>query len=303
MSRKIKENNMHPRSQYPEITSCKDETGEYIQFDRPKNFDIHKIFDCGQTFRFDPCENGVAGIAHDIYVHLVQDDKTVKIYGCTQEDYHSFFAHYLSLDRDYDEINNDIFSHFPKGVIQQAQASADGIRILAQPLWETVCSFIISQNNNIPRIKKIITSLCETYGDEIKCFDGKTRYTFPSADKLILCGEEGLRELKTGFRAKYMIDAAEKWQAGIFEHFETLSYDEAKAALLSVKGIGEKVANCILLFSCEMYGAFPVDVWIKRVIDKYYGGELNTNSLGAYAGVAQQYLFYYERYINQKKDD
>lgn len=290
-------------SQYPKVTQHRDEKGEYIQFERPYHFDINKIFDCGQTFRFEPYEGGIAGIAHGIYVHILQSENIVKIYGCNEKDYHDFFAHYLSLNRDYSEINNDIFSHFPEGIIQKAQASAHGVRILSQPLWETICSFIISQNNNIPRIKKIITSLCEAYGDKIECFDGQTRYDFPTPDKLLLCGEDGLRELKTGFRAKYLIDAAEKWQAGVFDRFDELPYDDAKKALLTVKGIGEKVANCILLFSCEMYGAFPVDVWIKRVIDKYYGGTLDLNDLGEYAGVAQQYLFYYERYINNEKDD
>lgn len=282
---------------YPSVISLCDELGQYIEFKRPEYFDIYKIFDCGQTFRFDLYKDGIAGVACGMYLYFVQSDTAVRIYGCDEEKFHSILAHYLGLHCDYVSINNDIFEHFPEGIIQNAESVSRGIRILCQPLWETLCSFIISQNNNIPRIKKIISALSSQCGNKIECFDGQTRYDFPTAEQLLLCGEDGLRELKTGFRAKYLIDCAEKWKNGAFDSFKAMSYDDAKHVLLSVKGIGEKVANCVLLFAGEKYNAFPVDVWIKRVIDKYYGGTLDVTSLGDYAGIAQQYLFYYERYI------
>ncbi len=286
---------------YPTVTESHDTVGKYIQFKRPEYFDIYKIFDCGQSFRFEPFENGIAGIACGMYIYLTQDSDTVKIYGCDEEKYHKIFAHYLGLDCDYAKINEDIFSHFPDGIIKEAESVSRGIRILCQPLWETLCSFIISQNNNIPRIKKIISTLSSECGNKIECFDGEIRYDFPAPEQLLSCGEEGLRDFKTGFRAKYLIDCAEKWQSGVFDNFDEMTYDEAKSALLSVKGIGEKVANCVLLFAGARYSAFPVDVWIKKVIDKYYGGHLELDTLGNYAGIAQQYLFYYERYTQTER--
>lgn len=287
---------------YPLVSRSSDTVGHYIQFKRPEYFDIYKIFDCGQCFRFDQIDGGIAGIACGEYVYFTQTEDTVRIYGCTEEKFNKDFAHYLGLDYDYEKINEDIFSHFPKGVMQEAEKVSRGIRILCQPLWETLCSFIISQNNNIPRIKKIISSISAECGSKIYCFDGKTRFDFPSAEQLLACGEGGLRDLKTGFRAKYLIDCAKKWRDGRFDGLHGMSYSDAKNALLSVKGIGEKVANCVLLFAGEKYNAFPVDVWIKKVIDKYYGGELDINGLGNYAGVGQQYLFYYERYIQNGRD-
>lgn len=282
---------------YPTVSASADNVGSYVEFKRPEYFDIYKIFDCGQTFRFDPYDDGIAGVACGMYLYFVQSDDKIRIYGCEENNFYSSLAPYLGLDRDYGKINEDIFAHFPTGVIQKAESVSRGIRILTQPLWETLCSFIISQNNNIPRIKKIIASLSAECGNKIECFDGQARYDFPSAEQLLLCGEDGLKELKTGFRAKYLIDCAEKWQAGTFDGFDTLSYIDAKERLLTVKGIGEKVANCVLLFAGEKYNAFPIDVWIKKVIDKYYDGNLDITSLGDYAGIAQQYLFYYERYV------
>lgn len=286
---------------YPTVTTLSDTVGKYIQFKRPEYFDIYKIFDCGQSFRFDPFKDGIAGIACGMYIYLTQNDDTVKIYGCDEEKFYSTFAHYLGLDCDYAKINEDIFCHFQGDVIKEAESVARGIRILCQPLWETLCSFIISQNNNIPRIKKIISTLSSECGNKIECFDSEIRYDFPTPEQLLSCGENGLRELKTGFRAKYLIDCAEKWQRGVFENFESMTYNDAKSALLSVKGIGEKVANCVLLFAGARYEAFPVDIWIKKVIDKYYNGDLKLDTLGSYAGIAQQYLFYYERYTQTER--
>lgn len=283
------------------VRGCENEI-EYIVFDRPAHFDIYKTFECGQTFCLLPDGDGISGVVAGKFIKLSQTQDTVKVYGCTLDDYYTFLGEYLGLDLDYDKVNENIFAHFPNdGVINTACEISDGIRILTQPFWETLCAFIISQNNNIPRIRKLIFAISEKYGDKIQCFDGVQRYAFPSAEQLLKCGEEGLRELKTGFRAGYLIDAAQKYSQGVFEDILSLDYDTAKSRLLSVKGVGEKVANCVLLFSCRQYQAFPVDVWIKRVIDKYYNGNLDTENLGKYAGIAQQYLFYNERYIISQK--
>ena len=178
---------------------------------------------------------------------------------------------------------------------------ANGIRILHQDHWEALCSFIISQNNNIPRIKKIIEALCSAYGDVIYIDEnGKNYYSFPSPEKILEAGEKKIFELKTGFRAKYIIDAARKVSSGeiSFEEIEKASTDEAMKILCKICGVGPKVASCVLLFSFRKYDCFPIDVWVKKILDKYYPDFTGKEYFGEYAGIAQQYLFYYERCQN-----
>ena len=159
-----------------------------------------------------------------------------------------------------------------------------------------MCSFIISQNNNIPRIKKIIRSLSERAGERIA---GTDEFSFPTADVVEALGEKELFDLKTGFRAKYIYDAAKKVNGGDVDLLSIPRMPTFKGAdaLCDIKGIGPKVAACALLFGFGKYDAFPVDVWIKKAIEKYFPGEFDATRLGPYAGVAQQYLFYYERYL------
>ncbi|HPT84410.1 MAG TPA: DNA glycosylase [Bacillota bacterium] len=274
------------------------------------DFDIAQIFDCGQCFRFDPDPaGGISGVAFGRWVRLEQPrPDTLIIYGAGREEYERVWKRYLSLDEDYGAIKADIaerFAPFDKaGIINAAMERGGGIRILRQDPWETLCSFIVSQNNNIPRIKKIIAALSEEYGEkfEYKSGDGesKTFYSFPTAEALASAGEEALYALRTGFRAKYIYDAARKVAEGELDlgSIAKLPTSEAAAELMKIKGVGLKVASCVLLFGFGRTEAFPVDVWVRRVLDKYYPDGLDTTALGRYAGIAQQYLFYYERYIN-----
>jgi len=274
------------------------------------DFDIAQIFDCGQCFRFDPDPaGGISGVAFGMWVRLEQPrPDTLIIYGAGREEYERVWKRYLSLDEDYGAIKADIaerFAPFDKaGIINAAMERGGGIRILRQDPWETLCSFIVSQNNNIPRIKKIIAALSEEYGEkfEYKSGDGesKTFYSFPTAEALARAGEEALYALRTGFRAKYIYDAARKVAEGELDlgSIAKLPTSEAAAELMKIKGVGLKVASCVLLFGFGRTEAFPVDVWVRRVLDKYYPDGLDTTALGRYAGIAQQYLFYYERYIN-----
>ena len=178
-----------------------------------------------------------------------------------------------------------------------AMEYGDGIRILRQEPWEAVCSFIVSQNNNIPRIKKIIRTMSREWGEPISC-GGETYYSFPSAKALADAGEEAIFALKTGFRAKYIYDAACRAANGEldFDAIFSASPEDAEELLCKIKGVGPKVAACAMLFGFGKTEAFPVDVWIKRVLAKYYPAGLDVSALGSYAGFAQQYLFYYERY-------
>ena len=268
-----------------------------------EHFDVSQIFDCGQAFRLLPVPTAdgdfaVGGVAYGKYVEFLQTGDTLTIRNSTRADYEKIWKHYLSLDVDYGEIQRDLKTRFDSEVFEEALKVGDGIRLLRQEPWECVCSFIISQNNNIPRIRKIIDSLCEKYGDEI-LFEGKKYYAFPSPETLVNAGVDAIFELRTGFRAKYIYDAARMVSEGELELeklFE-LTTAEAQNELCRVKGIGPKVASCALLFAFEKYDAFPVDVWVKKILEKYFPTGLDIKGLGDYAGIAQQYLFFYERYV------
>lgn len=280
-----------------------------------KNFDIGKIFDCGQCFRFDPVpesshEKEFSGIAYGKLISFAQDADIVYIYGADRKDFDLVWKKYLDIDRDYDEVARDILLSCDNSVLAEAVGYGEGIRILSQEPFECIISFIISQNNNIPRIKKIIEALCAKCGQPVdvpcemhKHLSGKSSLcAFPDATSIEALGVDGLFELKTGFRAKYIYDAASRYLDGSLCVEEILAEEDIERAidaLCTVKGIGRKVACCALLFGFGKYNAFPVDVWIKRVADKYfseYSDRLSWQIFGDYAGIAQQYLFYYERY-------
>ena len=269
-------------------------------------FDIFKSFDCGQCFRFDEvsifgnrCEFG--GVAFGKYVVFAQNHPNeIIIYNATYEDYIDIWKRFLALDVDYDTINSDIIKALNHSHMKKSVEHGYGIRILRQDRWEAICSFIISQNNNIPRIKKIVASMCEKYGQSVD-FLGKSYYSFPSPSVLLSAGVDGIFALKTGFRAKYIIDACEKILSGeldLDKIYLEADYNVCLDSLCKIKGVGLKVASCALLFGFEKTEAFPIDVWIKRVIDNRFDGKIDILALGKNAGIAQQYLFYYERYIS-----
>lgn len=263
--------------------------------------DLDKTFDCGQCFRFEKVNNSLhesewGGVAFGRYVSFAKEGDRLYVYNSTEREFEGIWKRYLDLDTDYLAIDKDILLRSDSEALKNAVSFGHGIRILRQEPWETVCSFIISQNNNIPRIKKIIKALCERAGDKII---GTDEYSFPAAAAVEALGEKELFELKTGFRAKYIYDAAKRVSDGDTDLLSIygLSSAEGADALCEIKGVGPKVAACALLFGFGKYDAFPVDVWIKKAIGKYFPGEFDASRLGPYAGIAQQYLFYYERYL------
>ena len=263
--------------------------------------DPAKTFDCGQCFRFEKSERDRhdsewEGVAFGRRVSFAKEGDRLYIYNSTEKEFDAVWRKYLDLDTDYGAIDRDILSRSDSDALRNAVTFGQGIRILRQDPWETVCSFIISQNNNIPRIKKIVRALCERAGERVS---GTDEFSFPTAEAVRELGADGLFELKTGFRAKYIYDAASRVSSGETSLDEIFNMDSDLGAeeLCKIKGIGPKVAACALLFGFGKYDAFPVDVWIKKVIGKYFSGEFDKSSLGPYAGVAQQYLFYYERYL------
>ena len=263
------------------------------------NFIPEQVFDCGQCFRFDKNQKGrYCGVAGGRYIEIEKSGNDILLHNCTEDDYNNLFRDFFDIDFDYSAVLSD----FPKdNTLLEASKLGSGIRILHQDNWEALCSFIISQNNNIPRIKGIIRNLCEKYGDPVYTDDfGKTHYSFPCAERIAQAGIDGMTELKTGFRAKYIYDAAYKVASGKIDLSAPydMSYTDGAKYLKEIKGVGLKVASCVLLFSYRKYDAFPVDVWVKRILEKYYDDKTDAEYFGKYAGLCQQYLFYYERCKN-----
>lgn len=263
--------------------------GDLVIIENLSNFDLAKTLDCGQAFRWRQDDNAHwHGIADGRYIEIYSENDKIYIKNTNKCEYESFWRRYFDLDRDYGKIIKQI-SKDEK--IKAAVAAGSGIRILNQEPWEALCSFIISQNNNIPRIKGIVERLCENFGEKIA-----GGYTFPSAARLAALEIEDLAVIRCGFRAKYIIDAARKVASGAIDltALKTTDTETARAALMTIKGVGPKVADCALLYGLSHIEAFPKDVWIKRALLEYFGGAL-PDCAADYAGIAQQFIFYYIR--------
>ncbi len=259
---------------------------------KSSSFDLRQTLDCGQSFRFSSDENGVwQGVAKDRVLEIYKENDFIVIKNMSEKEFQADFFEYFTFDIDYSAIKSELSAD---ETLKKAISVSPGIRILKQEKFETVCSFIFSQNNNIPRIKGIIQRFCENFGEKID----DNNYSFPTAEKIAALEVEDLAPIRAGFRAKYIIDAARKVHSGEVDlnSLEKLSLDEARAELMKIKGIGPKVADCVLLFSCKQLSAFPQDVWIKKVMSELYPDGLPECVKGI-EGIAQQYLFDYARSI------
>ncbi len=267
--------------------------------------DFHPVhtFECGQCFRWDPEPDGsYTGVAFSKPVNIRCENNSVIIKNITLSEFDCQWKHYLDLDVDYECVKKEVA--VDENVIK-AMNFGWGIKILNQEMFECLISFIISTQNAIPRIKKIVCGLCEMYGKPL-LLDGKTHYAFPTLESLKGVTESDLAPLKAGYRASYIVDAVNKLSNGEvnLDEVKKMSYAEAKKELMKIRGVGPKVADCVLLFSGEMKNAFPIDVWVKRTVRTLYLGEnagekqiekFAQEHFGKYAGLAQQYLFYYGR--------
>lgn len=274
-----------------------------------RDFDLEQIFECGQCFRWDRREDGsYLGVAGQSLakMSMAQESGFLKIELLRSGDGEdeNFWKKYLDLDRDYGKIKEELCRKDEK--IREAVEFGSGIRILSQDPFEMVISFIISQNSNIPRIKKCINSISEKYGKKIGDYEGRTYYAFPTPNALAKATEAELMDLKLGYRAAYIVKTVSIILGNMdnFDRIESMEYEEAKEFLLRLSGIGPKVADCILLFGLRHFHAFPIDVWVKRIMHEAYGFEekdlkgmqdFAKEKFGENAGLAQQYLFYYIR--------
>jgi len=255
-----------------------------------RDLDLEQTLDCGQSFRWEKQNDGsFSGVAFGKYVNISLDGTDMIIKNAAPED-EKIWRDYFDLELDYGKIRGDISKLHP--VLEDAARYAPGIRILRQEPYEALCTFIISQNNNIKRIKGIVARLCESFGDEID----EGVYTFPTAERLAELTPDDLAPLRAGFRNRYIIDSAKKVASGEvdLELCKTADYEAARAELMKITGVGVKVADCTLLFGMHRVEAFPVDVWMKRAMEKLFPG-MSANDFGEYAGIAQQYIFHYSR--------
>ena len=251
-------------------------------------FDLALTLDCGQAFRWSPTADGAfQGIAMGKYLKIKQENENIIFYNTTEDDYNNIWKKYFDFERDY----NEILSRATKNeLLAKITKNCSGIRLLKQDPWEALCSFIISQNNNIPRIKGIITRLCENFGDKIE-----GGYAFPTAEKLAGLTIEDLAPLRSGFRAKYILSAAKKCSTEIdLNSLHEMQIEDARNILMTITGVGPKVADCTLLFGLGFHNAFPMDIWMKRAMAVLFNNKL-PEGLEDCAGVVQQYIFQYAR--------
>ncbi len=278
---------------------------------KPETFDLKDIFECGQCFRWNKQENGsYTGIWKENVVNIKKEGQNYVFTGiCKNENFEEEIQKYFDLDRNYEQIKNELSKKdkYMKTSIQYGK----GIRILNQDLWETIISFIISANNNIPRIKGIIERLSKTYGNKIE-WNGEEYYTFPTPEQLKNVTIEEYRKLGLGFRDIRLYETTKMIRNGevnLKELEENPNTIEVREKLLTLSGVGPKVADCILLFSdLKRLEVFPIDVWVRRVMNDLYIKEedetkvnkkqiekLAKAKFGDLAGLAQQYLFYWRR--------
>jgi N-glycosylase/DNA lyase len=287
------------------------------------DFDLEDIFECAQCFRWrrQP-DRSYSGIVEGSFANVsyipkagAADIGDVKIWGnlfmSDRAKREAYWRNYLDLNRDYARIKRILTTE--DSVMRKAIRLGGGVRILNQNKWETLISLIISQNNNIPRIQSCIENLCREHGRDIGTLNGETLYAFPSVDRLSVLGREGLGACRLGYRAPYIADTA---RLVAMDGGRTLARGEdlptavLEEYLLSLPGVGPKVANCIMLFSMKKLEVFPIDVWMRRVMAGLYGlSERNLSGMqdyarrnfGEYGGIAQQYLFNYVRKL--RRDD
>lgn len=271
---------------------CKERDGQ-VRISLNDDFDPVKIFECGQCFRWNMGEDGAYyGIARGVPARISKEDGNIVISG-TENDFRNIWYDYFDLSRDYSSIRKAVSID---GYMKNASDFGEGIRILNQDRWEALCSFIISQCNNIPRIKKIIETMCALFGEKRE-LEGREFFTFPSAVTIAALTEKDLAPLRCGYRAPYIIGAARAVAAGEMDldALSSESFGVALKALKGLNGVGDKVANCVILFGLHMDDAFPIDVWMKKAIGTHYPEGLDPAVFGGHAGLAQQYMFYYQR--------
>ena len=262
---------------------------------------LDNTFMCGQTFRWKRCEDGSwLGNVDGRAVRAAAEKGGLTLHGAQETDA-DFWRSYFDADSDYETALCGVMDEH----LSEAMQACPGIRVLNQPFYETLCSFIISANNNIPRITSIVERFCV-----IGAQDANGLHTFPLPQDVLCAGEDWVKSIGAGYRAKYLWEAAQRMVDGFnAEALRSMTYPEACESIRQFKGVGEKVADCVLLFSCGHKAAFPVDTWSEKMLTQWYGmtgsrSQLKKQAMehfGTHGGVAQQYLFYHAMQCKLKK--
>ncbi|PRR82741.1 DNA-3-methyladenine glycosylase family protein [Clostridium vincentii] len=272
-----------------------------------RNFNIKQIVECGQCFRWEKTEElDYIGVAQGKVIEVIQEEDNVTFLNTNEEDFKNIWFEYFDLGRDYSKVKEALAND---EILKKSVEYGYGIRILNQQYFEILISFIISARNSIPSIMKSIKKISEKWGKAIE-YKGTTYYTFPTAEEIKVGTLEEIKETGASFRSKYILDTiyninncAENPEYSL-ENIALLNDDDCHIKLQNFKGVGAKVADCVMLFSMEKYSAFPVDVWVKRAMMHFYNAEeaslikiriFARNKFGNLSGFAQQYLFYYAR--------
>ena len=282
---------------------------EYV-LDNCKSFEPKHIFECGQCFRWDKeIDGSYTGIFGNNVLNVSKNNNSIIFKGMCEKDIKETCIQYFDLNRNYEEIKLELSKIDDN--LKTSIKYGNGIRILNQDLWETIISFIISANNNIPRIKGIINRISQKYGKEI-VYNNKSYYTFPTPEELSKASVEDLRNVGLGFRDIRVYKTTQKIYNKEFD-LEKLQQEKEtnviREKLLTLDGVGPKVADCIILFSTlKRFDVFPIDVWVRRVMNELYIKnedetkvnkkeieQLAREKYGNLAGIAQQYLFFWKR--------
>ena len=260
------------------------------------DFDLQKIADSGQCFRFNKCGEGYSVVAEDRYVFVKEIDNAYE-FSCTEEEFESFWKNYFDLDTSYKNIRG-LINKSEDEYLYNASEYGQGIRILRQDPWEMLISFIISQRKNIPAIKASIEKICAIAGHKIAVDpEGNDVHSFPTPEELSKMTVEQLSACSLGYRDKYVHQAALDVVSGAadLDSWKEIGDDALMQKLLALYGVGVKVANCEILFGYHRLDAFPKDVWINKVLDAKYPNGFLFDKYKPYNGVMQQYLFFYSR--------
>lgn len=269
------------------------------------DFDPKHIFECGQCFRWKAEDDGsYTGVAKGRVINVSREGNTVYLKNTNLEDFNKIWKSYFDLETDYAKIKNELKSM--DEYLEKATEFGWGIRILRQDPWEMLISFIISSNNRIPMIQKAISNLSREYGTYIEKFNGVEYYDFPTPEQLSKASIADIRACSTGFRDKYIKATTERVISENEDvyNYENLGTEDCRKKLMEFNGVGPKVCDCIALFGMQKYDTFPVDVWVKRVMQEFYvEDDMSLPKIRKYAidkfedlsGFAQQYLFYYAR--------
>ena len=265
-----------------------------IEFENVSDLDLRETLECGQCFRWKQQPDGsFFGVVRGRTACVRSVGDRLIIDGAQEADRAMWFD-YFDLGLDYSMVRRELSALHP--TLAQAARYAPGIRILNQEPFEALISFIISQNNNIKRISGIVGRLCEHFGEPIGEPGTRPAFSFPTAARLAALSPDELAPIRAGFRHRYIIDAARKAADGSvdLEGLRALPYDEARAELMTICGVGVKVADCVLLYGLHRSEGFPLDVWMKRAMAALFP-DLEPSDFGQYAGIAQQYIFHYAR--------